>query len=208
MSILHKVIDKVQTIISRTVNRLYDWWMRKRLKNKDFTLICSNCIGGIIYHRLGLQFRSPTINLWMGQRDCIKLVAQLDRYRAQQLRFVETGADHPVAMLDDIMLHFNHSKHAAEAAAQWYRRMERIRTDNLFLILYDREGLTDRELLQLEQLPCKAYVVLCDAVRPGIRGMKRIKPSKNPNGAQYLDRRWHGLHTFETQFDFVKWLNQ
>lgn len=32
---------------------------RLRLRNKDFTLITSNCVGGIIYHELGLPFLSP-----------------------------------------------------------------------------------------------------------------------------------------------------
>ena len=36
---------------------------KKRLKNKDFTLLTPNCLAGIIYHNLGLQFSSPTINI-------------------------------------------------------------------------------------------------------------------------------------------------
>lgn len=38
--------------------------MRKRLKNKNFSLITNNCTGGFIYHDLGLRFNSPTINLF------------------------------------------------------------------------------------------------------------------------------------------------
>ena len=67
-----KVIDKLQTLLSRLFNRCYELHMRKRLKNQDFTILCSNCIGGTIYHRLGLQFRSPTVNLWMHQRDFLQ----------------------------------------------------------------------------------------------------------------------------------------
>lgn len=29
---------------------------RKLLKNNEFTIISSNCVGGIIYHELGKQF--------------------------------------------------------------------------------------------------------------------------------------------------------
>ena len=41
--------------------------MRKRLKNHSFSLISSNCIGGILYHDVGEQFRTPTINLIIPQ---------------------------------------------------------------------------------------------------------------------------------------------
>ncbi len=38
--------------------------MRKALRNKEFTLLSNNCNGGFIYHDLGLQFLSPTINMF------------------------------------------------------------------------------------------------------------------------------------------------
>ena len=208
MKILNKITEKVLSIVSEVVNSTYQWYVRKRIKNKDFTILCSNCIGGIIYNRLGLQFRSPTINLWMRQRDCIKLAANIERYRTHQLQFIETAYGYPVALLDDITIFFNHSPDEQSAAADWYRRMERINAKNVFVIIYDRENLTDLEIIQLENLPCKAYVVLSDTGRPGIACVKRIKASGKNNGQQFLDRQWHGLHTFETQFDFVKWLNQ
>jgi uncharacterized protein (DUF1919 family) len=37
---------------------------RSRLTNKEVTIFSSNCIGGVIYHDLGLRFMSPTINLF------------------------------------------------------------------------------------------------------------------------------------------------
>lgn len=208
MRIIHKVTSKILSNVAAAVNHVYQRYMRKRIKNKDFTILCSNCIGGIIYNRLGLQFRSPTINLWMSQRDCIKLAADIEKYRSLQLKFIETHYAYPVAELDDITIYFNHSKEALSAANDWYRRMERVNVDNVFVIIYDCEGLTDQEIMQMENLPCKAYVVLSDTGRPGMNHVKKIKPSGKPNGKQFLDRRWHGLHTFERQFDFVRWLNQ
>lgn len=77
MVFVNKVIDKIQMLLSGLVNACYEWYMRIRLKNREFTILCSNCIGGIIYHRLGLQFRSPTVNLWMHQRDFLNLITNL-----------------------------------------------------------------------------------------------------------------------------------
>ena len=146
MKILNKITEKVLSIVSEVVNSTYQWYVRKRIKNKDFTILCSNCIGGIIYNRLGLQFRSPTINLWMRQRDCIKLAANIEKYRTHQLQFIETAYGYPVALLDDITIFFNHSPDEQSAAADWYRRMERVNAKNVFVIIYDRENLTDLEI--------------------------------------------------------------
>ena len=51
--------------------------LRKRLKNDNFSIICSNCIGGTIYNRLGKQFLSPTINLWFYQKDFLKFIQNI-----------------------------------------------------------------------------------------------------------------------------------
>lgn len=56
------------------INRKFTKSQRKRLKNDNFTIISSNCIGGLIYHRLGKEFNSPTINLRFYQNEFIKFV--------------------------------------------------------------------------------------------------------------------------------------
>lgn len=47
------------------------WILEKRppLKNKDFTIISSDCTGGMFYHELNQPFASPTINLFMMAKD-------------------------------------------------------------------------------------------------------------------------------------------
>lgn len=42
---------------------------KKRNKNQRFTLLTANCMGGYIYHQLGVGFLSPTINLMILQSD-------------------------------------------------------------------------------------------------------------------------------------------
>ena len=38
-------------------------WDQKNLRNRSFSLFSHNCLGGIMYHDLGVQFQSPTINM-------------------------------------------------------------------------------------------------------------------------------------------------
>lgn len=79
-SFIRHVKDKSNYELSRIKNKKYENSIRKRLTNDNFTIICSNCIGGTIYNRLGKQFLSPTINLWMHQRDFIKFVLDIKEY--------------------------------------------------------------------------------------------------------------------------------
>ena len=53
---------------------------RKIFQNKDISIISMNCTGGILYHDLGLQFRSPTVNLFMRAEDFIKFCENLEFY--------------------------------------------------------------------------------------------------------------------------------
>ena len=103
-----RVRNKMQTELSRICNQSFEAILRKRLRVERFSIVCSNCIGGVIYNRLGKQFLSPTINLWMNQRDYLKFVLNLDMYLEQPLVFVDDHQSYPVAMLHDVKIHFNH----------------------------------------------------------------------------------------------------
>ena len=70
--------------------------IRKRYNSANRpSIICSNCIGGEIYHDLGMKFYSPTINLWMSESDFLKLINDLNTYLSDQLVFQESGGGVP-----------------------------------------------------------------------------------------------------------------
>lgn len=194
-------------MISPWINRRYEHKLRARLVNDDFTILCSNCIGGIIYHRLGKQFLSPTINMWMKQREFLVFLENLDEALDQEPVFIETEYDHPVAQLTTrggtVNLYFNHAKTQEEAKQNWARRKTRINRDNLFIIMYDMNFLTEEDFRRLEKIPCRNKVVL-SARKWDIPYVLTIKPRKEEN---YLDFDALGFRTFEKKFDFVSWLN-
>lgn len=207
MNILKKVYYKVLNLLRRNYNIIYEKKLRKKLKNQDFSIICSNCIGGIIYHRLGKEFLSPTINLWLHQDDFLKFVLNLKEYISKDLIFVESEYDYPVGLLDDIKIYFNHSKTEEEARLNWNKRKKRINYDNLFIIMYDRDEITKQDIKQLENVDCKNKIVLSDKEYPDIDYVLTIQPNNKVNGQQYLDKDILDKRTFEKHFDFVKWLN-
>lgn len=64
--------DKCRKIVMR--------FKRLSLNNHDLTLICNNCIAGCVLHDLGLQFRTPTINLYMPFPDYINFLCNIKEY--------------------------------------------------------------------------------------------------------------------------------
>lgn len=71
------------------LNKIGESWINyhygKRISNSDFSIICSNCIGGVLYHYAGRKFLSPTINLWIRQDDFIKMICDLKYYMKQDI---------------------------------------------------------------------------------------------------------------------------
>lgn len=184
---------------------------RERIKNKNFTILCPNCIGGMIYHDLGMKFLSPTINLFIYDHDFVKIALNPRYYLEQELRFHDSEFDYPVATLGgEIEIYFNHYATKEDAAKSWERRKKRINWDNIYVILYDRMYVTREMILSLKSAPCRRVIVLtekydnCDI--DYVYHIERKQISK-PNSQVFLDERESGLKTFEEEFDFVTWLN-
>ena len=187
----------------------YENKMRKNLKNKDFTFLASNCTAGIIYHRLGMKFLSPTINMFIWQDDFLKFVLDLPHYLDQKLRFIETDEGYPVAMLDDIKLYFNHYKTNEEAEEKWEERKKRMNMDNLFILMCDRDGITDEDMLRLNEVNCRNKVVLTAKEHPEVDFAFQLPEYANEDYVgYYLGKNAITDKTVvEKHFDFVKWLN-
>lgn len=188
-------------------NRRLEKKWRSSIKADNFSIICSTCIGGVIYNRLGREFLSPTVNMFILQKDFIKFVSNLPHYIAMDLQFIETDKPYPVAMLDDIVLYFNHSNTPEDAANDWNRRKERINYKNLYIILYNRDGCTLDDLRKMENVECKRFIVLTSTPidLPYAYWIKENK-GKVDSGV-FLDKDMLGIRTFEKQWDFVSWLN-
>lgn len=189
---------------SYRLNRKRKIW-KKKLVNKNFSILCSTCIGGIIYHDLGLRFLSPTINMYISNPDFIKFACNLKYYMSQDLRFIKSEESFPVAMLDDIVLYFNHASSNEEAAENWKRRKERINYDNLYFIFYYREGMTLEQIREIEKATCKrvALITYKPLELPYAVYMKGDGSTKQ----NFLEKDIFGIMTIEKEWDFVSWLN-
>lgn len=178
---------------------------------QDITILSNTCLGGVIYHELGLRFQSPTINLWMTPADFIKYCARLQHYSACRLRFAECGkCSYPVGILDDITIYFQHYKSEAEALAKWEERTSRINYDNIRCILTERDGCTEADLEAFARLPYPT-AALVHTPKPHIPNTHYIRGFETETElgnlmlfrqGQYLGRKYLDY------FDFVSFLKQ
>lgn len=149
---------------------------RKRLVNKDICLIASKCNGAMILHDLRLQFKSPFVNLWLRPKDFIKLLSSLREYMGYDLKFTtEEGIEYPVGLLKDIKIYFQHYKTEEEAKAKWNERAKRMDYDKLFILFTDRDGCTEQDIVEFDNLPYKNKVIFVNKPHPNIKSAVYIR---------------------------------
>lgn len=169
--VVRKLNDEYWSILRNLVGRhAIDRKNRKRLRNPDVSIIASNCNGGIISHDLGLEFRSPFVNLWMEPGDYIKLISNLKEYLRSDLSFIsEEGIPYPVAMLKDVKIYFQHFKTKEEAESCWKRRLKRMNYDNIAVFFTDRDGCTYQMLQEFDKLPYERKVAFTHIKYPELQ---------------------------------------
>ena len=126
--------------------------IRSNVKPNDVSIISQNCIGGVFYHDLGMQFLSPTINLFIKEPDFVRFVLNLRHYMECQLE-MRWEEEYPVGKLDDIEISFLHYETCKEAKEQWNRRKQRINWNKIMVLSTDREGFDEAVFQQWKQIP-------------------------------------------------------
>lgn len=196
--------------IKRWFRAMYNWNNRRRLKNCDFSLISSNCVGGTILHDLNLPFNSPFINLWLEPKDFLKFCERMNHYLDSTLRFTNfDGINYPVGMLDDIKIYFQHYSSEEEAANAWNRRKQRINMNNLFVMFTDRDGCTYEDLIRFDKLDIINKVVFTHVKYPDISSAYYIHGFETETCVGHL-MELKNNYTYKKYIDafkYVSWFN-
>lgn len=198
------------SIINNLLRKKVNEKNRELLKNKDFSVIASNCNGAFILHDLGLRFNSPFVNLWLKPTDFIKYLKNIEHYMNSELTFIqEEGITYPVGLLDDVKIYFQHYKTEEEAKDKWRERSNRINMDNLFIIFTDRDGCTEEHLREFDNLPYKNKVVFTHKPYLDIKSAVYIKGFEKEEtvGMCFAFKNKFTGKKYYDQFDYVSWFN-
>lgn len=152
------ISTRIMTFLQQlTVKRKkrYQLKKQKRLKNTTPSIICNNCICGLIYSDLNLPFYSPTIDVLILSDDYFRFVNHLEHYITcvpEQI-FLE-GISYPVGVLryadEQVILRFMHDASFEAAKEKWVRRSARVDLNNLYIV-YCNPGVRLRRKSHLYQ---------------------------------------------------------
>lgn len=126
------------------------------IKKNVPTIISPNCWGGLLYNHLGLEFKSPFINMFEEHTDYLKILKNLDLYMESELEFAGMKEDgnsrqlYPVAKCADVLLHFNHAASFEEANECWERRKKRMNMNNSIVMFYDDDPQKVNQFMKLD----------------------------------------------------------
>lgn len=195
--------------------RLADRRNRERLENRTPTLISSNCTAGVLYHMLGLEFRSPFINLWMTNDDFLTAMENLEQFLATPLREdTDAGLGYPVGIgYGDTRIYFLHYGSWQEAEAKWRERLPRIDTDNMGIMLsnIDMPGAAsaDRKdiLRRFDRLPMRHKVVFTPRPEPDIESAVCLRGWHPEKGRNVFDTRKLRRTRYIDDYDYVGFIN-
>ena len=208
-------------VVRRVAPRVAMRRLRRSLRNTGFSIISQNCIGGCIYHDLGLPFATPTVNLSIPGEAFVRFVEHLPRYLAVEAipagfacssRTSSASAAHPVITVDDIRIDAVHYETDVEAAAAWNRRRVRVDLDNVFVIacvwdldddpaLVERLGACGYPTVVFSDIPLDHP---CVHLLPGEGWELHEQGVVHPLLTEFDEA---GLRYCERVFDVVGWLN-
>ena len=186
---------------------------RRRLKNKDFSLLSNNCLGAIYLHDIKQPFRSPMVNAGMVPKEYLKFLSNLDYYLSLEIMMApeESNFKQQYGYVGDVHVWFEHFKYADEPREKWNIRRKRVNKDNLFVMMTEKDDCTYEDLVAFDKLPYKNKVVFTAREYPEIKSAFYLKGCVDIETGQlgyaYEYPHWYSLRRYMEQFDLIKWFN-
>lgn len=182
------MLIKLEIFLRRKIRHgLRSYYQKKdfvKLKNKDFVLISRNCWGGQVYQWFNLPYNTPFVGLFLFGPCYMKLLRDFDKYMALDLEFCEVSKypdaynSHPIGVLDDIEIHFQHYTSIAEAREKWVRRKDRMlkqKKEDYFFSICDRRGVSDEDIKEFHQMNFKNKISFSFKEIPELNSLQHIK---------------------------------
>ena len=188
--------------------------MRRRVTNKNFTIISNDCFGGMAYEELGLRYDSPFVGLFVVPEDYLKLLRDLRASCSGPIHFKATSRHrqinewretirkaYPIGVLnDEVEIHFLHYADREEAEAKWARRAARIHWDNLLVkICWHDDVRMESWLREFDEMSFPRKLALVPRTFPALRSCVALPNYSTDGTAQY----WMAHRCF----DVAEWIN-
>lgn len=123
----------------------------------------------------------------------------------QELQFYEVeGKGWPRAWCGDVSIKFIHYSTEMEARDSWERRKKRINWDNLYVIIYAREGIKESDYQRLKRCNFKNIAIVGNEnPKHFVTDIVRLhEPTET------LFTKVNGVRLFEKHFDYITFLKK
>jgi uncharacterized protein (DUF1919 family) len=174
------MINRIKWIKINYIRKLKNLFLssfhRKKLKYSDFSIFSNNCWGGFVYNSVGLQYKSPTVGLFIMPSDYVKFLSNLKYYIKQELFFIQPSnskyfnylaknklTNFPIGKLNDVEIFFQHYKNELEAKNKWNRRCKRINFDKILVKFNDQNNASLIEINSFLNLAYKNKVLFLNS---------------------------------------------
>lgn len=159
---------KIKNLFIKLNRKYVCFKKRRKLKYKDFSILSNNCWGGFIYQEFDFPYTSPTIGLFIYEKDYVKFLSNIKYYCSLPLEFIdlkdsryynkvtENGTKeitYPIARLDDVEIFFMHYHSKEEAIEKWERRKKRVNFDRLLVKMSERTDCDLETIKSFLELP-------------------------------------------------------
>lgn len=148
-------------IVTKLLRKILNLYYRKRVKLVP-TIISRDCMGGVLYERLGAQFTSPTIKLFMTNEDFLLFCMNLKLFLDSNLE-KDNSPQYPVGIIrtakGNIHLYFMHYSSFEDAKECWERRKKRVNYDNIKVIFNAEPDVDESIEKNFYDLPYKKVLL-------------------------------------------------
>lgn len=197
------------------LRKVYYFFKKNKLKNKNPTIIASDCFGTFIYHNLGLRFNSPTINLYIKKNDFLKFVSNLKEYLSCDITEVtDKTVSFPVGKLEvggnSVEIYFMHYKSFEEAKRKWNERKERVSFDNIYIIQLIQNA-TEEDICEFDKLKYKNKMLITSenlTNSPNVVEQDILKKTNYKGGEILFYENSHSIRRPMDKIDYISFLNR
>ena len=156
-------IDADKFVLDRTV-LVPNFTLEKynQLRHSKLSILSMNCFGGLVYHRFGLPFLTPTINMFTTDQDFLSFLKNPAENVESNFELVKTefnpalNIEYPVFKIGVCTWNMNHYSDFEFAKQKWIERTQRINWKNLLVTMYTENPdiLEEFDKLPFEKKVC------------------------------------------------------
>ena len=191
--------------ICRRVRLRFQRWKIKEGAEAKRSIVCNNCLGGVLSNNYNIQFCSPFVNLWIPIPHYIEICENIYNLKDFSLSDITPRDNkYPIGLLNGKWtIHFMHYKTFDEAKNKWMDRINRIDYTKLYFILVETSCTID-DLLSFDKLPFNKKIALVQNPHKKIKSTFHVKGYAGGKNGEIL---WPSHIWGTCLYDQFDWLN-